>query len=127
MYEGKNRENRKTFRSAARIILNASYEERSTDLFNKLGWCTFDQRSKYKRLCMVYKSLNGLGPQYMKDMFQYTRDVHSHALRSTSTSMLFLTGGRTDFHKRRFSFIASKEWNDFPSAVKKCPCSVSLG
>ena len=108
----------KLLKSAARIILNASYDERSMDLFSKLGWYTFEQRLKRKRLHLVYKALNDLCPHYMKDMFQYTSDVHNYALRSTSSSGLFLSRGDTEFHKKKFSYISAKEWNDLPPHVK---------
>ena len=111
----------KLLKSAARIILNASFDERSVDLFSRLGWFTFEQRLKRKRLHYVYKTLNDLCPSYMKDMFQFTSNVHSHVLRSTSSSTLFLSRGNTNSHERKFSFIAVREWNALPPYVRDAP------
>lgn len=108
----------KLLKSAARIILDATYDERSEDLFSKLGWKTFSQSLKQKRLIMVYKSLNGLTPPYMRDMFEYTHSVHDHGLRSTSSLALYMSGDRTDFNNKRFSYIGAKEWNDLPNNIK---------
>ena len=108
----------KLLKSAARIILDATYDERSEDLFNKLGWKTFLQSLKEKRLIMVFKSLNGHTPSYMRDMFKYTHSVHDHGLRSTSSQTLYISGGRTDFNNKRFSYIGAKEWNDLPNNIK---------
>lgn len=108
----------KLLKSAARIILDATYDERSEDLFSKLGWKTFSQSLKQKRLIMVYKSLNGHTPPYMRDMFEYTHSVHDHGLRSTSSLALYMSGDRTDFNNKRFSYIGAKEWNDLPNNIK---------
>ncbi len=32
---------------------------------------------------MIHKSVNDLAPNYMKDMFTYVRDSHSHTTRSS--------------------------------------------
>lgn len=99
-------------------LLDATYDERSSDLFQRLGWHTFNERLNMKRLVMVYKSLHGLAPSYMKEMFEYTHDVHTYGLRSTTSSGLFLTGGKTEFHRKRFPHIAAKQWNALPNEIK---------
>ena len=63
-------------KAAARIILNATYDDRSDDLFKTLNWSPLEKRLKCKRMTMLYKSLNGLAPQYLTDMFRHTNDVH---------------------------------------------------
>ena len=108
---------------AARIILNASFENRSSELFKALNWKSIDVLLRSKRLCMVYKALNGLTPQYITDMFRFSAEVHQRALRSTSNNNIFLTGGRTEYHNRKFSCIAAKEWNQLPN---ECKSAMSL-
>ena len=110
----------------ARIILGAKYDERSSDLFTRLGWQTFCQRIDMKRLAMVYKSLHGLAPPYMKEMFGYTHEVHNYGLRSTTSSGLFMTGGKTEFHRKRFSYIAAKQWNALPNETKNAKSLTSF-
>ena len=50
---------------AARIITNSSYDTPSTKLLEELGWKTIDEVIKIESEIMVYKSLNGLAPQYL--------------------------------------------------------------
>ena len=68
---------------------------------------------------MVYKSLNGKTPSYNTDMFTTLDKIHTHSLRSTTACNVFLEGGRTDYHKKRFSYLAAKEWNQLPRNVKE--------
>ena len=108
-------------KSAARVILDASYNERSSDLFNTLGWKTFEERLKQKRAQMVYKSLHGFTPTYMNEMFLYTNSIHDHGLRSSSTFSLHMQRGTTELHKKRFSYIGAKQWNELPPSIRQAP------
>ena len=47
----------KLHKSAAIIILNATFEDSSNDLFVTLGWKTFDRHVLYRRWIMVYSQL----------------------------------------------------------------------
>ena len=105
-------------KAAARIILNATYDDRSDDLFKTLNWSPLEKRLKCKRMTMLYKSLNGLAPQYLTDMFRHTNDVHYHSLRSTTRNNLFLEGGNTEFHNKTFSYVAAKDWNELSNQCK---------
>ena len=101
-----------------RVILDSGYECGSNELFKTLGWQPFDKRIKARRLFMLYKSLNGLAPQYLRDLFQYTHNVHTYCLRSKTSNHLSVNGGRTEYHKRRFAYIASREWNELPNEYR---------
>ncbi len=43
---------------------------------------------------MVYKSLNGLAPGYMQNMFKYVTDVHVRSTRNADKCKLYLPGGK---------------------------------
>lgn len=102
-------------KSAARIILNASYFERSTLLFEELGWKTFDRHVKQKRMIglMMYKIINDVTPCYLKELFIPITDIHTHEPLSSRSSMNFyISGGHTEYHRNRFNYLAAKEWNE---------------
>ena len=105
-------------KAAARIILNSTFDDRSEDLLKMLNWSPLEKRLKCKRMTMVYKSLNGLAPQYLANMFRHTNDIHCHSLRSTTCNNLFLEGGSTQFHNKTFSYVAAKEWNELSMQCK---------
>ncbi len=53
----------------------------------KLKWMSLIDRVLHRNVVMVYKSLNGLAPGYMQDMFKHVTDVNVR-------SKLYLSGGK---------------------------------
>ena len=51
---------------AARILTSSSYDANADDLIARLGWNKLDVQLKFKTAIMVYKSLNGLAPDYLR-------------------------------------------------------------
>ena len=46
----------------ARIILDASYSDNSVELFSELGWLPIDDVIRMRKLCLMYKIVNGCCP-----------------------------------------------------------------
>ncbi len=40
-------------------------------LLNKLGWMPLTDRFQYRKYLIAYKSLEGLAPQYMEEMYEF--------------------------------------------------------
>ena len=57
---------------AARIVTNSSYDARADILIEKLNWPTISEIIKRETTTMVYRSLNGLVPMYLSNIFQET-------------------------------------------------------
>ena len=53
---------------AARIILDAPPDSQSQPLFQKLGWLTIFERIQYNKGVLLYKTVNGMCPDYMSEM-----------------------------------------------------------
>ncbi len=47
-------------------------------LLNKLNLMPLKDRIKYKKAVIVFKSLNGLARQYIKDLFQFVGEGSCH-------------------------------------------------
>ena len=62
---------------AARIVTNSSYVAPADELIEKLNWPTISEIIKRDTVTMVYKSLNGLVPMYLSNIFSRnsTRDT----------------------------------------------------
>ena len=88
-------------------------------MFKDLGWQKIESRMRDKRLIMVYKALHGQTPSYITDMFTPLNEIHEYSLRSTSSRNVFLEGGNTEYHRKSFSYLAAKEWNQLPGNVKE--------
>ena len=110
-------------KTAARIILDAPLTTRSRTIFEDLKWNTPSKRIYEKRMTLVFKALNNMAPGYIKECLVNISSVHKRNLRSTSSNNLFIQGGSTEHHKKRFSYLAAQGWNVLPSDLK---CTTSL-
>ena len=54
---------------AARIVTNSSYDTPGRPLIERLRWKTIQELIKIDSGTMVFKSLNGLAPQYLSSLF----------------------------------------------------------
>ncbi len=68
---------------------------------------------------MVYKSVNDLALNYMKDMFTYMRDSHSHTTRSSVKNDLYLpTGKHKELYIQSFAYSGVKIWKYINSDIR---------
>ena len=59
--------------AAARVLSGTKRTELITPVLESLHWLPVSYRIDFKVLSLVYKSLNGLGPEYISDMFKVHR------------------------------------------------------
>ena len=87
---------------AARIVTNSGYDAPAAALIEKLNWPIIVEIIKRETATMVYKSLNGLAPPYLSNIFSRnsTRDtVYLRNSRLTCKCLyLKLLMGRTHMH-----------------------------
>ena len=63
---------------AGRIITFSDYNTRSADILQDLGWDTLEQRRSKQLARSVFKSLNNLYPESLKNVFKsITSGLHS--------------------------------------------------
>ena len=103
---------------AARILLRASYDTNSDSLIDKLGWRKLDKQRLINKATMVYKSLNGLAPNYLRSKFTYRSNVSSYSLRGTNDN-LTIPLPHTNFMKNSFSYSGSVLWNSLPIELRQ--------
>ena len=72
---------------AARIITNSPLVKASLPLISQLGWLNIREKIDFETATMVYKSLHGLAPPYMQDMFHKLSDCRKQVLRSFETDL----------------------------------------
>ena len=109
---------------AARIVTNSGYNAPADALIEKLNWPTIVEIIKRETATMVYKSLNGLAPTYLSNIFSRNSNRDIVYLRNSETDLqvpLFKTAnGQNSFAYRRAHL-----WNSLESEVKKAP-SISV-
>ena len=67
---------------------------------------------------MVYKSLNGLAPDYLKSMFIDGRAISAYSLRNCD-GKLAVPLPRTNFVKNSFSYNGAVMWNSLPTNLRQ--------
>ena len=110
--------------AAARLITKSHKHDHVTPLLRELHWLPIEHRIKFKILLLAYKSLNGKGPVYLKDLFKF-RDS-PRQLRSVDSLTLEYPRTRTSYGDRAFSIAAAKEWNRLTDDLKSCTSANSF-
>ena len=103
---------------AARILMAESYDSNLDDLFRALGWRRlYFQRLEQKSILM-YKTLHGVIPDYLRSRFVYRDNVSAYRLRNTENKLV-LPQPRTDYLKRSFLYSGAQLWNNLPVDLRQ--------
>ena len=103
---------------AARVLTFSSYDIDANQLIIDLGWNTLStQRDKHKAI-LVFKSLNGLTPEYLRSKFISRDDTNPYYLRD-SLNKLAIPLPRTNYFKNSFTYSGAVLWNSLPSEVRQ--------
>ena len=68
---------------------------------------------------MVYKSLNGLAPNYLSSKFIQRSDVIASYNLRNSDGKLAIPIPRTNYYKNSFGYSSAVLWNSLPSAARE--------
>ena len=68
---------------------------------------------------MVYKSLNGLSPDYLSCKFIPRSDINNSYDMRNSAFKLAAPLTRTNYYKNSFSYSGTVLWNSLPSNVRR--------
>ena len=85
---------------AARILTFSSYDTDVEDLFSKLGWRKLSSQREMQKAIMVFRSLNGLTPEYLRELFVNRSDVTEYLL-TDSVNKLAVPLPCTNFLKKQ--------------------------
>lgn len=110
---------------AARILTSSSYDANADDLFVRLGWQKLSLQRELKTATMVYKSLNGLAPEYLKSMFTDRSSTTTYSLRNCE-GKLAVPLPRTNFLKNSFSYSGAVLWNSLPTNLRQAQTLASF-
>ena len=104
----------------ARIATNSSFDAPNWPLIGSLGWKTVRELVDQDSRLMVYKSINGLAPRYMSNLFSRNSTCSSRSLRNTKTD-LRLSKKTSANGQKYFSYRGAKLWNSLPAETKQAP------
>ena len=72
---------------AARIVTKSNFDTPSIDLIQSLNWTTVSDIIRGETATTVYKSLNGLVPEYLSSLFEKRSTRNVRELRNTETDL----------------------------------------
>ena len=108
--------------SAARLLCSAGRQTDASPLLVSLHWLPIKQRIKFKILLLVYKCMNGIGPQYLSELLSpHTNPELQHCLRSSLLDNLSVPRTTSRSGDRSFCVCGPKLWNTLPLYIKNCP------
>ena len=95
--------------AAAKAVTGKYKHDHLDDDLIKLHWLDVKKRIVFKILLLSHKSLLGLAPTYLQDMFKYAH--HGHSLK------LIVPSCNSKFGDRSFSVVAPKIYNRLPVTI----------
>ena len=104
---------------AVRVLTHSSYDADANQLIAKLGWDNLEIRRQKLKAEMVYKSLNGLTPNYLSSKFIQRSDVITSYNLRDSENKLAIPLPRTNYYKNSFGYSGAVLWNSLPSAARQ--------
>ena len=103
---------------AARYVTGARKYYHITLILVQLHWLPVSYRIVFKHLFFVYKSLNGLCPQYLTNLLEEQKSARS--LRSNGQDLLIQPTCKTKtYGDKAFSVCAPKIWNTIPLEIRQ--------
>ena len=89
---------------AARVITGSTYDIRSIDVLNTLGWKTLDQKRNYSKSMFMHKIINDHAAPNLRHSFQlYSEGDTIHDLTNHVTDLV-LPKPKREFGKRSFRY-----------------------
>ena len=102
---------------AARVITSSNFDVEVDSLFHKLSWKNLKSQRQIRNAWMVFKSLNGLVPEYLKSKF-IKRNESNYSLRD-SVNKLVVPFPRTNYLKNSFIYSGATLWNSLPCNIRE--------
>ena len=103
--------------SAARLVTLTRKQQHITPILRNLHWLPVHYRITFKILLLTYKALNGLAPDYIKDLLKYNDSRRT--LRSSNNRLLYEPRANLKtYGERAFSVAAPRLWNNLPLQIR---------
>ena len=103
---------------AARVLTSSTFDTSTEYFFQVLSWRKLESQRQIQKACMVYKSLNGLAPGYLRSRFVERSAVTDYSLRNTKDK-LAVPLPRINFLKNSFRYSGAVLWNRLPTHVRQ--------
>ena len=90
----------------------------SSDLRKKLNWLSMRDRRILNGLSLLYKTLNGKSPDYLKDMFTLVSEISDRNTRTYPGNIWLPNERYSAIHLKSFRLYIPKIWNMLHTDIK---------
>ena len=106
-----------------RFIFNYPYRMKDRcdydELLKQLNWLNMKNRRIQHGLSMIYKILNGFAPDYLRDTFTLTSEIHNVNTRRAQNSIWINKNITSKLHRKSYTFYMAKIYNGIPENIQK--------
>lgn len=111
--------------AAAKVILGGKKRDHVTGLLKTLHWLPVRKRKLFKILLLIFKTINGQGPKYLKELL--LPYVPPRTLRSASHHHLVVPNSTyVTLGDRAFGKVGPTEWNSLPLRIRSSENTVTF-
>ena len=103
---------------AVRIVCNLPYDFPTGNAFAENGFLNIEQLVFYSNSVFMYKTLNGLTPAYLKELFQI---LPESSLRSSAMGNLILPKISMESGRKAFRYSGANTCNSLPPDIRNAP------
>ena len=107
------------YHSAIRFVTKAPYTTYTThhcDLYALVGWSSLHIRCQTHWIHVIYKSLLGKAPPYLRSMVTIATPTHS--MHSNRYISLVIPKANTSFGRLSLQLSAANDWNELQKSLK---------
>ncbi len=101
-----------------RLIINVPNLTHSASLFHQCGGNAIQNRVKFRTVTTVYKSLNGLTPDAMKNMFEKLSNITTRSTCLSTTNSLYIPKRNLCVSRRAQHYSSAILYNTLDSSTQ---------
>ena len=103
---------------AARIVTRLTRSVSLENLYSEIDWLSLSDRRRYQKLVIVYKSKNGLIPEFLVDLFPpNVASISQYDLRNNDDYVIL--NRRTQLFANSFIPSSTELWNQLPLQIRR--------
>ena len=106
---------------AAKVVLHRDKYSSSTDALITLHWLPIKERIDFKILCLVFKSINNMAPQYLSSLLKIKSFPRNTRASTRGITLEVPKVKKATFAARSFSVYGPKLWNSLPPLIHHSP------
>ena len=103
--------------AAAKLITRNKKHDHVTPLLHDLHWLPIEDRIIFKVLLLAYKSLNDVGPVYLKDLQHFYKPPFNLRSADESLKLIILRTKLSTYGDIDLSVTSEVEWNKLPMQI----------